>query len=287
MPDDRKVSGEVGRTDDGRLIVIDLGCKWYLNGFPKSGLHLAVQLIRPLASAMPPGQLRAKPWAGTFSHHSWSADWDKLPLRMYQLGELRPGRYFKAHCGHLHDVEAFMWLLGVAHVFVYRDFRDVAVSQTYHIMSNNKHFQHPGRDKFLALGGKDEVLRAVIVGLDEYPGVMERWELYAPWLSVDWLFKFRFEDAIANVARMADRLVRYGLNRLGQIFEMRFGAATTSELVENMVASAGRKEEAPTYRAGRVGDWRHEFNNEHRRLFKETDKNNWLARLGYEEGPHW
>ena len=164
------VTGEIGQTEDGVPVVIDLSCKWYLNGFPKSGLHLAVQLIKPLAEAMPPGQMRDKPWAGTFSHHSWSTNWDKLQLRMYQLSDLGPGRYYKAHCGWLHDIEAFMWMLGVCHVFIYRDFRDVAVSQAHHIMDDIGN--HPGRERFKALGGKDRILAAVILGLDEYPGVM-------------------------------------------------------------------------------------------------------------------
>jgi len=269
-------------------IVADVSCKWYLNGFPKSGLHLAVRMILPLAKIMPVGQMRVKSWNGTFDNHSWGTNYNMLPRMCYRLSELKPGYFYKAHCGWLHDLEAFMWMLGVAHVFIYRDFRDVAVSQTYHILNeDDTTWLHPGREKFYALGSKDEILKAVIVGLDEYPGVMDRWEFYAPWLDVDWVFKFRFEEAIADLPRMADRLVCYGLDRLGQIFEVRFYDSDTAEVVGHMVESAKRTDKSPTFRRGQTGDWHFEFNDEHKKLFKETDKNNWLIRLGYESSSDW
>ncbi len=127
----------------------------------------------------------------------------------------------------------------------------------------------------------------MIVGLDQYAGVVDRWRLFAPWLGVDWVYKFRFEDARRDPRATAYGLVRYGLYRLGEIFEVQFDDPEADALVDLMVESAQNPANSGTFRAGRIGDWREEFSEEHKRLFKQADKENWLQRLGYEDSPDW
>jgi len=264
----------------------DLQAKWVLVGFPKAGTHLAASMISPLAKPME-SALSGKAWASAFND-AFTHEERRLEVVAWQLSELAPGRYYKAHSGHHPDLEAFLWFLGACVLFVYRDPRDVAVSLAYHVLSEKQDVLiHSGREKLLALGGKDEILKAVITGIEGYPGVMERWEAYAPWLSVPWVFKLRFEEAIANPCGVADALVRHALDRLGQVFGLRFSQPDTADLVGRMVAAAADRDRSLTFRAGRVGDWRSEMNDEHKRLFRKSDKNNWLLRLGYEENPVW
>lgn len=183
-----------------------------------------------------------------------------------------------------------MWFAGIAHIFVYRDPRDVAISQAHHILSDREELMHPSRERYRELGGFDEVLAAVIEGIEGFPGVMHRWELYAPWLNVSWTFKLRFEEALTDPASMAERLIRYGLDRVGAIFDLRLEPSVKSmeEMAAAMVGNAvDRKRESLTFRKGTIGEWRASFTEEHKRLFKETDKNNWLVRLGYENDRAW
>ena len=51
--------------------------KWVCNGFPKSGTHLLVQLIHPIAPYQTgtDAGLFEKPWAGTFLDNSWTNRW--------------------------------------------------------------------------------------------------------------------------------------------------------------------------------------------------------------------
>ena len=59
-------------------------------------------------------------------------------------------------------------------------------------------------------------------------------------------------------------------------------------MIKAMVHSAiDKKDKALTFRRGEIGNWRDEFNDKHKKLFKTTDKNEWLIRLGYETGPAW
>jgi len=262
----------------------EFAAKWYLNGFPKSGLHFGQQFIKPLARLMPPGQLHPLPWVGSFQHHSWSEEWQLIEPQLYKLSRLLPGHYFKGHCAWREDIEHFMWFAGIAHVFIYRDLRDVAVSQAYHVLSDDDNWKHPAKDRYAALGSFDKVLEAVIIGLDEWPGVMHRWEMYAPWLDVEWVFKFQYEDALERPAEMAESLINYGLERIANIFRLELvpNADSMETMTEAMVKSAiDNREQALTFRKGVAGEWRNEFTDEHIEIFKGTDTNNWIARLGY------
>ena len=262
----------------------NFAAKWYLNGFPKSGLHLAVQFIKRLTKKMPLGQLHPRPWVGTFKHNSWSEEWQDIQMQLYNLSRCMPGHYFKGHCAYKPEIEHFMWYLGLAHVFIYRDLRDVAVSQAYHILSDNEDLKHPAKDRYRELGEFDEVLEAVIVGLDEFPGIVHRWEAYAPWLEVDWVYKFQFERVLSDPKETAGELVMYGLQRISDIYKLNLKPAPESvaAMVDAMTESAvDRKEEALTFRKGKPGEWRTEFTQRHIELFKETDQAGWIDKLGY------
>jgi hypothetical protein len=230
----------------------NFAAKWFLNGFPKSGLHLATQMFKPFVRVMPQGQLHSRPWIGTFQDNSWSDGWQLIDHQMYNLCRVQPGHYMQGHCAWRQDIEDFMWMAGLAHVFIYRDPRDVAVSQVHHIMSDREELKHPGRDELKALGGFDEVLEAVIIGTDTYPGVMDRWELYAPWTQTDWVFKFRYEDVLQDPAAAAESLIDYGVQRICGIFQgLTFTLAENGvkEMVAAMVKCAvdRRKESTSNY----------------------------------------
>jgi len=208
-----------------------------------------------------------------------------MEVALCRIGNLGLNQFIKSHAGYTYEVERFLYYLGTSHIFIYRDFRDVAVSQAHHIMSDDEErFLHPGRDAYQGMSF-DEVLEAVIVGVDKYPGVMARWKLYAPWLEVDWVHKIRFEDARNEPEAVAEDIIRYGFSRwqLGHLHEVVVNEDAVSAAIGAMVARGQQREQSLTFRKGNVGDWRQEFTERHKRLFQETDKNGWLVRLGYED----
>jgi len=133
------------------------------------------------------------------------------------------------------------------------------------------------------------VLKAVIEGIDQYPGVMARWEHYAPWLEVDWVHKVRFEDMREKPHETATAMLTHGLSRVAPIFNAKLTvvAEALDVVVTAMVACAEEREKSPTFRKGVTGEWQQEFTPELKRLFKETDQNDWLERLGYERNDDW
>jgi hypothetical protein len=269
----------------------ELRPRYYLNGFPKAGLHLLALMVAPACKPMATAYHNTE-WLGTFMGNSWSTVWKDEDF-LFLLSLLQHGRYYKGHCGHKPEIAQFMNACGIAHVFVYRDLRDVAVSQTYHVLNPDDEKQkHPAKAVYQLLhkqGGIDAVLSAVIEGVGPLPGVIERWKLYAPWLDEDWTLSISFEELLTDRQAAADRVLAYGLERV--IERLPFNATVEGsmydELQDKMAEWSQHTHLSPTYREGKSGGWREHFTDEHKALWKRCDSDGWLAKLGYEENDEW
>jgi hypothetical protein len=170
--------------------------------------------------------------------------------------------------------------------------RDVAVSLVHHILSDKEEFIYSGREQLRERVGDDfgAILSAVIGGMEGYPGIVERWEEYAPWLDVPWVYKVRFEEAISDPRKTSRELLDYALVRLGEVFHFQANIDANADdsggLIEKM-AQAVERRDSLTFRRGIPGEWQERFTDEHKELFKQTDKSGWLVKLGYEESPDW
>jgi len=273
-----------------------LAPSWYCNGFPKAGLHLVKSMLQPFARMMPARRYaKLGTMISSFAYHAWTNDWHNVRYVTYALCQTRPGYYHFGHCGYNTEISAILDYAGLAMTFIYRDLRDVAVSQTHHILSKREQDRHLDKAAYRRLGGFNEALSAVITGLQVddskygpvyYPGVMERWELYAPWLDQDWVCSVRYKDARLHPAETAQRIVEYGMKRLAGCMEVappKIDDKTMDRVVTAMVASGQDTKKSPTFRKGLVGGWRDVFTPEHVRLFQETDPDNWLKRLDFED----
>lgn len=268
----------------------DFKPKWYLNGFPKSGLHWLALMMMPIAEPLfEDHNLWNIPWAGTFAGNSWTNNNVPLGRVTYKIGRLRDGYFFKGHSAYTEDLDKFLWYLGASTIFIYRDLRDVAVSQAFHVLNENDDLvAHPDKKLYMDMDSFDDVLRAVIVGVTaedetEYPGVVDRWEHYAGWLDCDWVCKIKFEDLVEDTHAVAKKMLRHGLQRTSSIFGLKptINEENFSTVADWMVTAGNKKEKSPTFRKGVTGDWRNHFTDEHRELFRETGGDGWLEKLGY------
>lgn len=276
----------MGDRDDGRTGV-NVGYRIFINGFPKAGTHLVEQMVQTIA----PPMSEERPWLGSFQGHAWTEDWVTDYKLFRNMGLLIDGSYAKGHMGYRRDIELFLWGIGATVLFVYRDPRDVAVSQVYHIFSEDG--RHPEKEPYRE-AGIEGALRMVIEGYqgseagvngpNYYPGVMARWKHYAPWLDVPWVLSMRFESLVNNAEVMAKNIImacvaraslKYG--KLGRIAKTELNAA-----IERMVAAGKDREKSPTFRKGKIGGWRDYFDAGIVDLWKKNDPDDWTSRLGYE-----
>jgi hypothetical protein len=249
-------------------------------------------MVRPIAMPMNYDPAWHTPWAGMYQGNSWTTKMQRPEQITLKLSRIKPGTFLKGHLGYWEPANTLLYWSGITKYFMYRDFRDVAVSQAYHIMSDNAEaFSHPIKDELRALG-LDKVLEHVIVGKDIYAGIFERWELYAPWLEEEWVMKVRFEDLLHEPLPWAKKIVEHFLDRTEFVLNIpRAGRQIEGEQLEDiameMVATSLRTAISPTFRKGITGEWKTHFNDRHKFLFKETDVNNWLVELGYEKDRDW
>ena len=268
---------------------VSVDARVYANGFPKSGTHLLEQMVQtmlyPVRFADVEGQ-RKGPWAGSFYDHSWTKHWAPTPAIYRRLGFLRDGHYMKGHMGYRQDIETFLWGLGCAVVFIYRDLRDVAVSLTHHIITRGGSHSHP---EWYEVLGFDGALTAVIRGLHQYDGVVERWEEYAGWLDVEWVMSIRYEDVLANRREVCGDVIRYivGHNAQFRGYHATIPEEEFERAVDAMVENSLDTEHSPTFRKGVAGGWREVFRPWHVDEFKKSDANGWLVKLGYEDDEDW
>ena len=256
------------------------GVKLMLNGFPKSGLHLLALMCGAFLRAMEDEMINTI-WSGI------NGAWDLTPLdlndRLYKLSRLGDGELIFSHSVYNKKLADFLWYCGTGVVFIYRDPRDVAVSQTFHVLSDDDALSHPDKQLYRDLGSFDAALEAVIVGIGKYPGVMARWEHYHGWLDVPWVLPVRFEDLRIESVEWAERIFSYALNRLAMMFHRTVEVEPESlrAVAEKMVELGNMTDKSSTFRAGRIGDWRSTFTERHVQLFKESDTGGWVEKLGY------
>jgi hypothetical protein len=262
--------------------IVEVGPKLYLNGFPKSGTHL----LDSMAMCVMSQANTENNWMGNLDTDGFGTRFiheDSFPK---MLDELPDRRYVKGHLAWSSNLPMSFIDNRWCKAFIYRDFRDVAVSMAFHAHTGPGSF--PDKEFYEGLEYND-VLGRVITGDENVSSVMERWELYAPWLEEDWVLKFDYGDVMANPEVACELFVRYLYGRTGGYINTKasLGADYFNEVMHRMMNRLATPEKSPTYRNGKTGEWKNHFTDEHKELFKESDKNNWLIRLGYTNDRTW
>jgi hypothetical protein len=262
----------------------------YLNGFPKAGLHMLEQMVAVILSPSEVGR-HASPWLGTYKWASWSMIWQEMRQYLWRLSCMERGTYLKGHSGYNEDVERMLHYGNIGHIFLYRDLRDVAVSHAHHIYDEgHPEWQHEHKDLYKMLGDFDEVLLAVIEGLGPYPGVMERWAEYAPWLDSEETLVLEYGKMRAEPDKHAAMIVLFLLQKATELLEGNgYGIDMDPEVLKELAGRMAKATEKPstTLRRGIAGGWRDEFKPEHVEAFKQSDPDGWLVKLGFEEDGSW
>ena len=261
--------------------MMDAPCRMprlYLNGFPKSGLHMLEQAASTFVSSV-----ATHNWFGT---SAWSTKVNNRDLAFRAIKAIPAGHFAKGHMAYDKEFEQYLWTLGVGVAFIYRDLRDVLVSQFHHIKkADGVDLKHPGADLFRALPSDEDIMIACIEGLDIWSGLFDRWAMYAGWLDCDWIHKIQFEKMRKREKPECARLFRYALKCVNYE-ESDFVPEGFNTVVLEMVQRMRNRKISTTFRKGKLGEWRKEFTPRVVECFKANDPG-WLVELGYEEDDTW
>jgi sulfotransferase 6B1 len=234
---------------------------------PKSGTHLVHQIVTALPDVVDYGTFIAT-----------TVSWRQRPRSVATLtrliGKVAPGEVVRAHLVHHPDLVHALAAKNAFVVFVYRDPRDVIVSEAHYLTDSAP--WHALHRTFSRLPPEQRI-DVAIDGLgdrpDLYPDVAARYTNYEGWLD-DADVAVGFEELVGP-----DR--DDGIRRIVTAYAARHPGDVDVEATVRRAVDAIAPERSHTFREGKPGEWRATFSPEQKRRFDEV-AGPVLKRYGYE-----
>jgi sulfotransferase 6B1 len=247
------------------------------NAKPKSGSHLLLQILNSYCRIMPYRYLEAAPVRTiTKDGHRRGQDEILADLRSLPSGVIGWG-YVDATPITLD----FLTQSGRVNYFIYRDPRDMLVSQVHY--ATDMHEAHGMHEYYKSLPDFGARLTVAITGIDK-PGlkmlsVRERFESVFLWRAQKGVMCVRFEDLINKRDATLNAM-------LDEVEKGSYKIPAPREHCLAILAEAIQPRKSRTFRSGKTGSWQEQFTSEHKSLFKEV-AGDLLVRLGYERDNDW
>ena len=247
------------------------------NSKAKSGSHLLLQILNGFTKIMPYKYVEAEPIrtieksGRRKTKEEILADLKRVPDGVIGWGYLEATR----------ENVSFLTAAGRVNYFIYRDPRDMLISQVF--FATDMHEEHGMHGYYNSLPDFGERLRVAITGIDRdglyMVNVAQRYEGVFQWLEQKNVMCVRFEDLINNrditLNAMLDEVEKTG-----------YTIPIPREQAISLLADAIQSKKSRTFRSGKTGAWREHFTEEHKDLFKDV-AGNLLVRLGYEKDNDW
>lgn len=247
------------------------------NSKPKSGSHLLVQVLAGFTRIMPYAYVAGDPVRAITKKGRRRTEQEILAdLRGIPNGVIGWG-YVEASPANV----AHLCRPGRLNYFIYRDPRDLLVSQVHY--ATDMYDEHGMHAFYQSLPDFAARLSAAITGVDrdgaKMVSVRQRYEGVFEWLAQPEVLCLRFEQFIdereAALCAMLDHVERTG-----------YVIPTPRDRCLAILGDAIQPKKSHTFRSGKTGGWREHFTDEHKRLFKDV-AGDLLVRLGYEPNNDW
>ena len=247
------------------------------NSKPKSGSHLLLQILNGFTQMMPIKYVDAEP-VRTITQNGRRRTKEEVldELKRIPRGVIGWG-YVEANAENI----SVLCQPGRVNYFIYRDPRDMLVSQVF--FATDMHEGHGMHEFYRSLPDFGERLKIAITGIDQgglkMVSVKQRYEGVFAWLEKPHVMCIRFEELInnrdASLHDMLDEVEKTG-----------YKIPTPRETAMEILIEAINPKKSHTFRSGKTGGWREYFTEEHKSLFKDI-AGDMLVRLGYEENNDW
>lgn len=247
------------------------------NSKPKSGSHLLTQILNGFTQIMPYKYVDADPIRTiTQDGRRRTADEILADLRRVPQGVIGWG-YVDA----TDENASFLTGVGRVNYFIYRDPRDMLVSQVF--FATDMHEGHGMHEYYNSLSDFGERLKVAITGIDQdglkMVSVKQRYEGVFQWLGQKNVMCIRFEDLINNRDDTLNSM-------LEEVEKAGYKIPTPRKEALSVLVDSIQPKKSHTFRLGKTGGWKQYFTDEHKSLFKEV-AGDMLVRLGYEEDNDW
>jgi len=246
------------------------------NSFPKSGTHLLLQILKGLPGVKHYGTFIASMPSITFKERS-------SRNHIQVIDRIIPGEAVPAHLFYQEEFDKVLQDKNVVHYFIYRDPRDVVISEAHYLAQMNK--WHRMHSYFVSEQTLENQISLAITGVDSpdfpyaYPNVAERFSCYRGWLECPHVLCLKYEDLTSTRRR------EY-LRQIATFYVEKCNHDLEIESVTCTIESNIQPEKSHTYHKGRVGGWKTIFTEEHRYQMKSI-VGKLLIELGYEKNLNW
>ena len=232
------------------------------NSMPKAGTNLLLRLLSLLPDLRRGGHIDIGPDQGITE---WSTREQKQFARF--LSSIAPGVFSSGHCYYFEPLADLLDRRDIKCVTIVRDPRDVCVSDHHYIMTSAKHRLHK---PYQRMASDSDRLMASIVGMSsaqlngDAPSldIGRHFEHFVGWRYYSNGIVVRFEDLIGGRGGGDDRVQRREIQRVCDYLGIAMARHEIDAVAEGLFSK-----DAKTFRRGCIGDWRDEFNDEHRAAF--------------------
>jgi sulfotransferase 6B1 len=249
----------------------------FINSFPKSGTHLLLQVLLSM-----PG---TKDW-GLFLASTPSFTFNEItPERLSKkILTVSPGEIVTSHMYWDQSLVTALSEIHSLNFFIYRDPRDVVISEAYYLTNMNR--WHKMHKIFSNLTSDTERFQMSIEGIKQntdidYPNIYERFIRYKNWIEDDNTFSIKFEDLRDKDSQRdtVKKIVSYYLSHFKEeIFDV-------DELTDKAM-KAINPNNSHTFRSGEVCQWKRLLTKSQIETLKDIT-GDLLIELGYEQDYKW
>jgi hypothetical protein len=247
------------------------------NAKPKSGSHLLLQILNGFTRIMPYKYVDAEP-IRTIKKDGRRRTADEI---LTDLKNIPQGVIGWGYVDATPENASFLTEAGRVNYFIYRDPRDMLVSQVF--FATDMHQGHGMHEYYNSLPDFGERLKAAITGINKdevkMVSVRQRYEGVFQWLEQDNVMCIRFEDLIDN----RDTTL---MSMLDEVEKTGYVIPTPREQALPVLVEAIQPKKSHTFRSGKTGGWKEYFTEEHKSLFKDM-AGDLLIKLGYEDNNDW
>lgn len=250
------------------------------NSKPKSGSHLLTQILNGFTRIMPYKYVEAEP-VRTVKKDGGRRTADAI---LSDLKSVPDGVIGWGYVNATEENVSFLTQTGRVNYFIYRDPRDMLISQVF--FATDMHEEHGMHEYYKSLPDFASRLKVAITGIDRdglhMVNVKQRYEGVLQWLDVSRqknVMCIRFEDLIDNRDATLNQM-------LDEVEKTGYKIPTPREKSLSVLKQAIQPNKSHTFRSGKTGDWKEYFNEEHKKLFKDV-AGDLLVRLKYETDNNW
>ena len=272
----RKINQQLNQTKKLFCIKNDGSNAILINSFPKSGTHLLYQLFEKI-----PNVKKFNTFIASMPSYSQLERRTKKTTSM--INSIVCGELVRSHLFFGAVYDDLLVKNKIIHYFIYRDPRDVVISEANYLYDMNKwHRLHKYFKKFTCLDDRimfsikgDSFFNTPVI----YPNITKRFERYKSWLGCDSVYSVKYE------ALNGDSLYDEIKTMMSHYLTHSNTDLALDELVRASISNINPKK-SQTFRDGGIHQWKKYFNEKHKETFKEI-AGDLLIELGYEKNLNW